>query len=328
MDPQMLGLVFAACLGLSFFMSGMEAGVLALSRLRIRQQMRAGRPSARVLNGYLEHPERFLWTILVGNTVANFVAISIAVLGLHGALAAHPWTLLPAFLAVIYLFHIACDLLPKMLFRQFPNRLCLLLVRPFRCVDFVFAPLVTVLAWFSDIVLGWTGGKAYTGRLFGSREELRHLMQESAHLLSTEEHTMINRVLDLQNLTVRQVTTPLAQTQAIGTDAPMREALDLCRNHKLTRLPVWEGSGPGRRIVGVVSLKSLLYQTEFNPDRPVKDYVKAALYLDETMRLELALQRMQRSGQRLGIVLNPDRREVGVVTLQDILKVMFGEMRL
>ena len=65
-------LIFAACLVLSFFLSGMEAGVFALSRLRIRQQMRAGRVSAQVLHRFLENPENFLWTIVVGNTLANF----------------------------------------------------------------------------------------------------------------------------------------------------------------------------------------------------------------------------------------------------------------
>src|SRR3989442_6638125 len=82
-------LLFAACLAISFLLSGMEAGVFALSRLRVRQQMRAGHRSARALHGYLEHPENFLWTILVGNTVANFfilgwlVAILRAELGLQ-----------------------------------------------------------------------------------------------------------------------------------------------------------------------------------------------------------------------------------------------------
>src|SRR5436189_6415553 len=67
--------LLAISLGLSFLLSGMEAGVFALSRIRIRQQMRAGRASARVLHGYLENPENFLWTILVGHTVANFFVL-------------------------------------------------------------------------------------------------------------------------------------------------------------------------------------------------------------------------------------------------------------
>jgi CBS domain containing-hemolysin-like protein len=58
------------------------------------------------------------------------------------------------------------------------------------------------------------------------------------------------------------------------------------------------------------------------------DYVRPALYLDEDLRLEVALRRMQRSGQRLAVVLGRDRREIGIVSLQDILKVVFGEVSL
>src|SRR5262252_9298869 len=77
--------VFAAlfCLVLSFILSGMEAGVLALSRLRIRQQSRAGRYAAQVLHGYLENPENFLWTILIGNTLATFTVFSMLVVALY-----------------------------------------------------------------------------------------------------------------------------------------------------------------------------------------------------------------------------------------------------
>src|SRR5215475_9666297 len=77
------------CLLLSFILSGMEAGVFALSRLRIRRQTRAGRRSAQVLLQYLENPENFLWTILVGNTVANALILGWLVVILHEALRPH-----------------------------------------------------------------------------------------------------------------------------------------------------------------------------------------------------------------------------------------------
>src|SRR5438094_9151034 len=82
-------LIFAACLVVSFLLSGMEAGVFALSRLRIRQQMRAGRVSAKVLHGFLENPENFLWTILAGNTLANFIILGLMVSVLHQAFRRH-----------------------------------------------------------------------------------------------------------------------------------------------------------------------------------------------------------------------------------------------
>jgi len=153
-------------------------------------------------------------------------------------------------------------------------------------------------------------------------------MQESAHALTSEERTMINRVLDLPSLTVRQAVIPLAQTATISAQMSVSQALEMCRDRKVTRLPVWEIRDGQRRIIGLVSLNTLLFQPNVDPNRPVMDYVKPALYVEEDLRLEVALRRMQRSGQRLGIVLGRDRREIGVIGLQDVLRIVFGQVSL
>src|SRR4051812_27373686 len=123
----LIWLLVLVCLLLSFVLSGMEAGVFALSRLRIRQQMRAGRRSAGVLYGFLENPENFLWTILVGNTLANFVILGWVITILRESLQNQRVWFMVVFTFVVFLFYTFFDLLPKMLFRSFPNRLCLVL---------------------------------------------------------------------------------------------------------------------------------------------------------------------------------------------------------
>jgi CBS domain containing-hemolysin-like protein len=319
---------FVACLAVSFVLSGMEAGVFALSRLRIRQQMRAGQASAKVLHNYLENPENFLWTILVGNTVANFLILGWLVMKLHAALGNSRVWFVAVFSVVVFLFYAFFDLLPKMLFRVYPNRLCVLLARPFRFLHLALRPLVALVETFSGVLLRWRGGKVFTGHLFGNREELRLVMQESAQAFTSEERAMINRVLDLQTLTVRQAMKPLDQAVAITAQTPVSAALLLCREKRLTRLPVWERRDGGQRIIGLLALNTMIYQPALDMAKPVGDYVKPALFLDEDLRLEVALRRLQRSGQRLAIVLSRERREIGILSLQDVLKVIFGEVSL
>ena len=319
---------FAACLVLSFILSGMEAGVFALSRLRIRQRMRAGNASARVLHEYLENPENFLWTILVGNTVANFLILGWTVYVLHEAFRHQRIWFVIIFSFIVFLFYALFDLLPKMLFRIYPNRLCVFLARPFRLIDFLLRPLVFLVESFSGALLRWRGGKVFTGHLFGNREELRLVMQESAQGFSSEERVMINRVLDLQSVTVRQAMKPLDQTVTVTQETPVAEVLAIGRERRLTRLPVWETRDSTPRIVGLVSLNPLLFGPELDPNRAISDFVKPALFLQEDLRLEVALRRMQKSGQRLAIVLGRDRREIGIITLQDLLKFIFGEVSL
>ncbi len=324
----LIWIVFAFCLLLSFILSGMEAGVFALSRLRVRQQMHAGRKSARVLHHYLENPENFLWTILVGNTVANFIILGWIVAELHDWLRQQRIWFIVLFAIIVFLFYALFDLLPKMLFRMFPNRLCLALARPFGLIHFILRPLVALVEQFSGLALKWRGGKVFTGHLFGNREELRLVMQESAQAFSSEERAMINRVLDLQSLTVRQTMKPFQQAATVTADTPLSEAIKICRERNLTRLPIWEERDGKQRVAGILNLNLLMYEAEMDPTKKVGDFAREALFVNEDLRLEDALRRMQRSGQRLAIVLARDRRELGIISLQDVLRVIFGEMSL
>jgi putative hemolysin len=320
--------VLMLALLLAFLLSGMEAGVFALNRLRVRRLAHAGKPSAKLLNRFLENPERFLWTILVGNTLANFLILGFTLAKIHEWFVGNRVLIIALFAAAVFLFYTFFDLLPKMLFRAFPNQLCLSAARVFRLVNFILSPLVSLVEGVSKTVLRWTGGRAFTGRLFGNREEMRAVMQESAQSLTSDERTMINRVLDLQNFTVGQIATRLAQIVTVEKDTPVGDALKLAREKNFSRLPVWEARDGRRRITGLLVLGRLLFSGVLDLQSPASTHTTPALFLGEDTRLEVALRRMQRAGERIAVVLARDGKEIGVVSLEDILKVMFGEMKL
>jgi CBS domain containing-hemolysin-like protein len=320
-------LLIALCATLSFVLSGMEAGVFALSRLRIRQNARAGRASARLLHRWLEAPENFLWTIFVGNTVVNFVVLGALVAHLYNAFPGQRWLAGLLFAVAVFLFYALFDLLPKMLFQKFPNRLCLALARPFRFVHLALRPIVALVEWGSVLLLKWTGGKVFKGQLFGNREEFRQMMQESTQEFTSEERAMINRVLDLQSRTLQAVTTPMASAVTVTAETTLAELFARCRERGLTRFPVWDLRDTHRRIVGLVDVSQVIFRPDLGPERHVGEFIKPAIYLDENVRIEDAWRRMQRAGQMLAIVMREDR-EVGIVSMQDILSQVFGEVRL
>jgi len=322
------GLVLIFCLLLSFLLSGMEAGVFALNRLRVRRLAHSGKRSAKLLNGFLEKPEKFLWTILVGNTLANFLILGFTLAKIHEWFFGDTILIAVIFAAAVFLFYTFFDLLPKMLFRAFPNQLCLSAAQIYRLVNFILSPLVSIVEGVSQAVLSVTGGKTFTGRLFGSREEMRAVMRESAPQFTSDEHAMINRVLDLQNFTVRQITTPLAQMVTIESQMPVGIALNLARERNYSRLPVWEMRDGKNRIAGLLAIGPLLFRDDLDLQKPAAAQMTPALFLGEDTRLEIALRRMQRAGERLAIVLARDGHEIGVASLEDILKVMFGEVKL
>jgi putative hemolysin len=316
------------CLLLSFLRSGMEAGVFALNRLRVRRLARAGRPSAKVLQRFLENPEKFLWTILVGNTLANFMILGFSLAKIHEWFVGDRPLILAIFAGAVFLFYTFFDLLPKMLFRAHPNSLCLSVANIFRLVDFALRIPVLIVADVSKTILKWTGGEAFTGRLFGNREEMRAVMQESAQAFTSDERAMINRVLDLQNFSVGQIAIPVAKMVAVDKDTPFGDAMKLAREKNVSRLPVWELRDGRRRIAGLIAVNALLFGPELDLQAPASTNMTPALFMEEDVRLEIALRRMQRAGQRMGIVLARDGSEAGIVTLEDILKLMFGEVKL
>jgi len=321
-------LALALCLGASFLLSGMEAGVFALNRLRVRRLARGGKKSAQMLNRFLEQPEKFLWTILVGNTLANFLILGWILAKLHEWFFGRLVLNVTLFTVVVFLFYTFFDLLPKMLFRAHPNSLCLSAARVFRIVNFLLSPLVLIVEEVSQTILRWTGGQVFKGLLFGNREEMRAVMRESGQALTDDEHTMVNRILDLQNFSVGQIAKPLAETVAVKAGTPLREAIALARDKNLSRLPVWEIRDGQRRIAGLLDIGPLLYRESLDLEKPAAAFMIPAVFVNEGIRLEVALRLMQRAGQRMAIVLSRGRAEIGIVAVKDILKVMFGEMKL
>ena len=157
------------CLLLSFLLSGMEAGVFALNRLRVRRLARMGNAQAQILHGFLEKPEKFLWTILVGNTLVNFFILGWVIAKLHDWFTGQTAVIVALFTVIVFVFYSFSDLLPKMLFRAYPNRLCLASANAVRLVHLALAPLVYLVEGVSRTVLRWRGSRAFTGRLFGNR---------------------------------------------------------------------------------------------------------------------------------------------------------------
>jgi len=313
---------------LSFVFSGMEAGVAALSRVRIRKWIRDGNERAAVLQGFLDHPEGFLWTILVGNTLVNFTAVALIVSRLYEWSHGSPGVFAALLLATGLVLYGAVELFPKLLFRQFPNRMCVALARPFRLVHLALSPLVRLMSGLSRQLLRWTEGRAFTGQFFGNREEIRWLMQESAENFTTDERQMISRALEMQGVTLRQIAVPLANVVSVGETQPLAEALRLARESGRSRLPVWRDSGTRRKIVGLLDLSTVLYEGALDVSQSVASSMSPAIYFQDDTRLEVALRRLQRGGGRLAIVLGPDRSERGVVSLQDLMKFIFGEVTL
>jgi putative hemolysin len=308
---------------ISFIFSGIQTGVYSINRSRIRLHGREGNKKAALLLNLQREPENFYVTVLLGNTIANGVFAIVAAL----MLTEIPSDLLfwSLFLLCIFTLYTFCDLLPKKLFSRFPEKLSLAIARPFRVTQFLLTPFVSLIQALFGNTLADAVSQPLAKRLFSNREELRKLMEDSDDGLSDEERTMISQVLRLSERTLGQAAIPLNLSVTASADSSISSVVDLCRNHRIARVPIWKFGGGQRKVVGVVTLKTSLYRADYDGSKLAGDYMQPALFLPADLKVETALKRMQRSGQWLAIVTSESQKEAGIVSLQDILKVVFSD---
>ncbi len=308
---------------LSFIFSGIETGIFSINRSRIKLQMREGNKRAAILLNFQREPENFYLTILLGNTMANGVLAIVLVLLLKeissGVLF---WSL---FLSCFFTLYTFCDLLPKKLFSRFPDKLSLAAARPFRAVQITLTPFVGLTQALFGKTLASAVGQPLAKRLFSNREELKKLMKDSDDGLSDGERTMISQLLRLNERTLGQTAIPLNLSVTASADSPISGVVDLCKDHRIARVPIWKFGGGQRKVVGIVTLKTSLYKEDYDSNKPASEYMQPALFLPADLKVEAALKRMQRSGQWLAIVTSESQKEAGIVSLQDILKVVFSD---
>ena len=306
---------------ISFIFSGIQTGVYSINRSRIKLQMRGGNKGAAILLNFQREPENFYLTVLLGNTIANGVFAIVMALMLKDI----PSNLLfwSLFLLCIFTLYTFCDLLPKKLFSRFPEKLSLAIARPFQVAQFLLIPFVSLIQSLFGNTLTGAVGQPLAKRLFSNREELRKLMEDLDDGLSDGERTMISQVLRLSERTLAQVAIPLNLSVTASADSPISSVIALCKDHRIARVPIWKFDGGQRKVVGIVTLKTSLYKEDFDSDKLASEYMQPALFLPADLKVEAALKRMQRSGQWLAIVTSESHKEAGIVSLQDILNVVF-----
>lgn len=319
-------LSWGICLVLSFVLSGMEAGVFALNRVRLRQQARSGKKTAVRLMKFLRNPEEFLWTLFIGNTLVNFFVLAWMLTVLDTWLRQWPVALWLTFAVVVFDFYTLFDLLPKRLFRLAPNRFCTLFAGPIRWVHIALRPLVKALVWAAGVLTGWRQESTFSGQLFGNREELRVVMHESAQGFTSDERRLINRVMDLHTVTARQLMKPMQLAVSVNMDTCLSDAFALAQERGLSRFPVWDSKEGKRSIAGMLDLDHVVYRDDLEPEASIARFVKPAVFVNEYLPVEKALHRMRRTGQPLAVVVGYNQRELGLLSMQDVLEQIFGEV--
>ena len=318
--------VLCVCVVVSALASGTETALTSVGRLRVRHLAEEGSKSAAILQRLQADPNRFLSTVLVLNTVALIVASSMTTLltveymprswGFWGDLAT-------ALLLSVFLL-IFAEVTPKSLAIRQAERIALLTAGPVLWLSRVLAPVL----WFiTRVAVAITGGRAARAPYLSEQELLTILaISEEQGVIEEEEREMIHGIIEIGDTAVREVMVPRLDINAVPVTAALRDIADLYRQHKHTRMPVYENDID--HIKGLIHIKDLLlYYVGGRSDFSVAKAMRKIEFVPESRKVDEALHDMQTKKVHMMIVVDEYGGTSGLITLEDLLEEIVGEIR-
>ena len=309
----------------SFLFSGLEAGVLAISRVRLRQRAKEHHPAAAKLERILQHRLHLLISILIVNATANLLAFGLiahfTVEWLGG------WGIWLALLISLPVYFFWVEILPKSLFRRFPYRMLALTLPVLRLLHYTLCPAVRAVAAVAEFLVGrfsgshpeWTDelGRQDPEEAQHSREEFRALTEVFARegRLSPEETELIRGVLDFPKVLVRDVMLPLERVTAIPEGMPVETLLELAKRVDYDQFPLMDRRGD---LVGMLDVFALIRRGQATG--AVKLHASEAVRVPPEEPALNTIRRLRRAGQQLAVVVGGNRRAVGVVSVEDLTR--------
>jgi putative hemolysin len=307
------GLAILCCWTVSFFFAGIEAGLLSIDPVRLRHHVKQRNPSALRLERLMKRPERLFITVLLVTNMADILGLLlltkllVAFLG-HMGFFASILIALP-----IYLFVLA--VLPKSLFRRFPFRALAALAGVLNFISIVLWPVLELGGRLGHLLIPRQASKS--ARLFIAREDLKQIAVQSERegSLTSTERAMIHNVVDFRNVKASDVMVPIEKAVTVRPDTPVSEILKLSTTAGVDRLPV---ISPDRQAIGIVNvLDILLDQTQ---RESLASYTRRIVIASENEPAYRIIQRLRAARLGLAAVIDPQKKLIGIVTGEDIIK--------
>jgi CBS domain containing-hemolysin-like protein len=310
------------CLVATMFFSAAEMAFIAANRPRLRHLAEQGSATAAAYLEAFRHPERVLSTAMMGVTVAHIVAASAATWSLLPTLGGLAPVVVTLVLTPVML--VFGEIIPKAVARAWATSLILRLYRPLIWTSVVLMPFVAVANLVVGLTLRLYGLRQADTRAFVSREELKALLQmePGEAEVTTQEAELIDNIFDLGDTTVREVMVPLVEVAMLPDSASPQDAIALIQERGFSRLPIYRQRETN--IIGIVAAMDLLSR---GAEAATLDELKRPpYYVPETKRIDDLLREMQRSRAHMAVVVDEYGGSTGVVTLEDILEQIVGEI--
>lgn len=323
------------------FFAASEIAVVTARRTRIKQLMDEGNENAKIVNKLREEPDRFLATIQIGVTLSGALASAIggaaAVKVINPLLKTVPVPIISAsseaiaisivVIVITYFSLIFGELIPKSIALSNPEGIGLQtapIIDKFSKIAVVF---VRILTASTNVLLKPFGKTAFTKRAYISEEEVKLLMEEGGEqgVFEPAEKELIHGVFEFTDTSVKEVMIPAPQMVTIGINMSVDEAKTIIAEEKFSRYPVI-----GKDINDI---RGILYAKDFfnilltTGKVDIRKIIKPPIFIPETMQISILLREMQKKRVHMAIVIDEYGTVSGLVTLEDLLEEIVGEIR-
>ncbi|MGR9045523.1 MAG: HlyC/CorC family transporter [Gammaproteobacteria bacterium] len=328
MNDIPLSLLFgalAALLLLSAFFSGSETALMTLNRYRLQHLVKKHHRGAIKAHQLLQRPDRLIGLILLGNNFVNILASSIATviairIGGESAIAIGAGILTFAIL-------IFSEVTPKTLAAVKPELLAFTSSWVYIPLMKIFYPVVWLVNLFCNVLLRIFGIHVSKGQQESiNKEELKSIVSEADSLMPSRYHNMLLGILDLESATVEDIMTPCKEIVGLDLEDSIEDIVAAIQNSPHSRLPVYRKSID--RVVGFLHLKkvlTLIHHQDFDKQHILENLTKP-YFIPESTPLHTQMQNFKAEKLRIGLVVDEYGDVLGLVTLEDLLQEIVGEL--
>lgn len=314
----------AALLVCSAFFSGSEIAVFSLERHRLSALLQREADSrVAPLRRLRDDPHRLLVTILVGNTIVNVAMASIATAVI--ARLFDPTTgAVVSTVVMSGLILVFGEISPKSYGVANAESLALSAARPLEFVQKALYPVVVFFDVVSRGINRFTGGGQDIERPYVTREEIEALLTtgERVGAIDEAERDMVQGVFDLSSTTAREVMVPRVNVVGVDVETSLDEVVEVCSTNRLTRLPVYEGTLD--RMVGIADIRDV--ERAAREGESLRDILLPTLQVPDSREIDNLLTEMQEKRVPMVIVLDEFGEVEGIITIEDILEEIVGEI--
>ncbi len=311
----------------------LETRITALRLFKLQELAKQTRRYKLLFQTLEKSPHRVLVTTLVASSFADVTTAALATNIMKTVFEHYNLSSSLGFSMGVGLASIAIvifgEIIPKNLAKGRGESLFQSMLWLINAVFIVLYPLVTVLIRFSDsIIYRLTGRSAFegSGEWIASEREIRFLIDHIHRkgLMEPEKTEMLQNIFELGRTPVKEIMVPTTDIISIAIDTPINNVLQLFAEHQFTRLPVYDDTPDN--IIGMVHQKDIFVMLSKHEEKPLKEIVRPIMFVPESVKINQLLREFRQKHMHIAIVLNEHGIVTGLITLEDVLEEIVGEI--